>query len=240
MMYDLGFTASYTEVLRFRSSVAIYTGEKHLEYESLSPDRWLVSAWFDNYNLNVYTPNGKRETHAMAIEFIQHTLPTVVQDQNVKLPVIPRLTKVQVASLKLSEISPVEYLHHVGPKNPKSSKITNHQGQHFEDLMQQHTSLNKAVQLDFKWLVGLHKSDFSGELACEWSGYMKPLPREDNSIGQPTQSTTSYRGAVSHRWAYLSTCSWGMECCLRRTIQRANIHSVWQIEGRSRGHQFLC
>ena len=101
-MYDLGFTTSYTEVLRFRSSVAKYTGEKHLEYESLSPDRGLVSAWFDNYGLNVYTANGRRETHAMTIEFIQHTLPTVVQDQNMKLPVIPRLTKVQVASLKLS------------------------------------------------------------------------------------------------------------------------------------------
>ena len=75
MMYDLCFTASYTEVLRFRSSVAKYTGEKHLEYESLSPDRGLVTAWFDNYDLNVYTPNGRRETNAMAIEFIQHTLP---------------------------------------------------------------------------------------------------------------------------------------------------------------------
>ena len=35
MMYDLGFTESYTEVLWFRSSVAKYTGEKHLEYENL-------------------------------------------------------------------------------------------------------------------------------------------------------------------------------------------------------------
>ena len=35
MYYDLGFTASYTEMLRFRLSVVKYTGEKHLEYESL-------------------------------------------------------------------------------------------------------------------------------------------------------------------------------------------------------------
>ena len=54
------------------------------------------------------------------------------------------------------------------------------------------------------------------------------------------KSTTSYQGAVSHRWVYLSTCNWGMECCLRRSIRRANIHSVWQIEGRSHGHQSLC
>ena len=71
----------------------------------------------------------------MAIEFIQHILPTVVHDQNMKLPVIPRLTKVQVASLKLSEISPVEYLHYVDPKNPKTPKVTIHQGQQFEDLI---------------------------------------------------------------------------------------------------------
>ena len=58
--------------------------------------------------------------------------------------------------------------------------------------------------------------------------------------GYGCKSPTSYQGAVSHRWAYLSTCNWGMECCLRRSIRRGNIHSVWQIEGRSRGHQSLC
>ena len=54
------------------------------------------------------------------------------------------------------------------------------------------------------------------------------------------KSTTSYQWAVSHRCAYLSTCSLGMECCLRRSIRGVNIQSVWQIEGRPRGHQSLC
>ena len=60
----------------------------------------------------------------------------------------------------------MEYLHHVGPKNTKPPKVTIHQGQQFEDLMKQHTSLNKAMQLDFEWLIGLHKSDFSGDLGA--------------------------------------------------------------------------
>ena len=110
-----------------------------MEYESLSPDRGLVSAWFDNYDLNVYTLNGRREILAMAIEFIQYTLPTVVQDQNMKLPMIHRLNKVQVAALKLSQISPV------GPENPRPPNVTTHQGQQFEDLMKQYNSLNKAI-----------------------------------------------------------------------------------------------
>ena len=31
-----------------------------------------IFGWFDNFDLLVCTPNGRRETHAMAIEFQQH------------------------------------------------------------------------------------------------------------------------------------------------------------------------
>ena len=31
----------------------------------------MVNAWFDNFYLQVYTPNGCRENHSMAIQFTQ-------------------------------------------------------------------------------------------------------------------------------------------------------------------------
>ena len=34
-------------------------------------------AWMDNYDLNVFTPNEMRVTHAMAIEYTQHPGNTV-------------------------------------------------------------------------------------------------------------------------------------------------------------------
>ena len=32
----------------------------------------LISSWCDNYDLNVSTPGGNRETHCMAMEFTQN------------------------------------------------------------------------------------------------------------------------------------------------------------------------
>ena len=51
--------------------------------------------------------------------------------------------------------------------------------------------------------------------------------------GYGCKSTTSYQGGVSHRWAYLSTCNWGMECCLRRSIRRGE--EIYIRYGKSKG-----
>ena len=73
LLHANGYIASYDEVLRFRKSAAIMTGESEYAHRDLFDDSGLISCWCDNFDLQVYTPNGCRETHAMAIEFVQHT-----------------------------------------------------------------------------------------------------------------------------------------------------------------------
>ena len=83
-----------------------------------------MSAWFDNYDLDVCTPNGLREIHAMVVEFTQHALPAGNGDdpyKNYSTVTIPPLTKTEVKCMKLSDVSPVTFLYYTGP--PKSMPL---------------------------------------------------------------------------------------------------------------------
>jgi len=63
-----------------------------------------IFGWFDNFDLLVCTPNGRRETHAMAIEFQQHPS-GVLKCGSAKAGLlnltIPRICKREVASIQL-------------------------------------------------------------------------------------------------------------------------------------------
>ena len=53
-----GITVSYDEVLRFRSSAAIFTHcrpTKHIS-RAVTKNEFIMAAWIDNFDLNVYTP----------------------------------------------------------------------------------------------------------------------------------------------------------------------------------------
>lgn len=72
ILHDSGFTSSYDEVRRFRKSAALLACNDNFQIQSLLNEDGLVSTWCDNFDLNVFTPNGMRETHSMAVEFVQH------------------------------------------------------------------------------------------------------------------------------------------------------------------------
>ena len=72
LLHDHGYVASYDEVRRYRKSAAKMTGEQDFTFRGLLNDGGLISSWCDNFDLQVYTPNGCRETHSMAVEFTQH------------------------------------------------------------------------------------------------------------------------------------------------------------------------
>ncbi len=61
----------YDKVLRFRVTVAKYCGKRQYISRELRMNGAQIGSWINNYNLHIYTSNGKRETHAMAIEFTQ-------------------------------------------------------------------------------------------------------------------------------------------------------------------------
>ena len=70
-----GYTVSYDEVLRFRKSSAKYVGNNAATLHQMMGFTLTVGltfGWNDNFDLLVSTPNGRRETHAMATEFQMH------------------------------------------------------------------------------------------------------------------------------------------------------------------------
>ncbi len=85
--------------------MAKFTEEKEYTARGLDPTGKLIGAWCDNCDLNVSTPNGTRQTHAMVDEWRQQK-----EDQGVNHPeelVIPHLSREDMKGLKLSELCPV-------------------------------------------------------------------------------------------------------------------------------------
>ena len=86
--------------------------------------------WCDNYK---FTPNGRRETRCMALQFLCNPsgdiLPESVCSEETSPLIIPRLQKFVAAKLSLTNISSVTMLHYTGPKwfNPPS--VSNRIGQ---------------------------------------------------------------------------------------------------------------
>ena len=76
----------------------------------------LTFGWYDNFDLLVSTPNGRRETHAMATEFQMH--PAGIINGNtqpgISTAIIPRLTSKQAKSVGKNRAIPI--IHYTGPK----------------------------------------------------------------------------------------------------------------------------
>ena len=70
VLNEHGIMTTYDEVMRFRKSAAKYisvNGRKVHEAIGLMRRVGPIFGWFDNFDLLLCTPNGRRETHAMAI-----------------------------------------------------------------------------------------------------------------------------------------------------------------------------
>ena len=77
ILHDHGFIVSYDEVIRFRKSAAKFVGDSDrssILHQAMGLSRRVgpIFGLFDNLDLLVSTPNGRRDTHVMAQEFEQH------------------------------------------------------------------------------------------------------------------------------------------------------------------------
>ena len=74
LLHEHGFISTYDEVLRFRKSAARFLGDNapilH-QFMGLSRSVGIIFAWFDNLDLQVFTPNDRRSTHVLWHEFQQ-------------------------------------------------------------------------------------------------------------------------------------------------------------------------
>ena len=112
--------------------------------------------WILNYDLVVFTTNGRRATHAMAIEFTKHPAgiqPGAATRTGVMSMKSPRLRKTEAAKLKLAHIS-LQVEHYTGPKKFKPPASEVQQSDTGSQLLS--VSLTKAQSKDAAYFSQLH------------------------------------------------------------------------------------
>ncbi|KAH3748409.1 hypothetical protein DPMN_182854 [Dreissena polymorpha] len=122
-----GYTVTYEDILNFRKSAAKYVSEnKATLHHMMGLNRRIEPGfgWFDNFDLAISFPNGRRETHAMATEFQVHPAGLVqsTESNNSMMSLTtPRLTAKQ--SRRVESDNTWKLLHYTGPKKVLPPKV---------------------------------------------------------------------------------------------------------------------
>jgi hypothetical protein len=188
ILHEHGYTTSYDEVLRFRKSAARFMGDNvqllH-QFMGLTERVGIIFAWFDNLDLQVFTPNGRRTTHFLAHEF-QQPHPAGILEFGRAQPtkstlIIPRLSK-KAAESKSSNHphGSIPLLHYTGSTkvNPPPVYAS---GISYKEACERQHSLSAAQEKDVKWLNTLYIE----EKAMEWFGFNNKEARYDQVPKQP-------------------------------------------------------
>ena len=96
-LHEFGVTSSYDEVRRFKISAAHQTSQQ--KTVPLDSKDGLIQGVSDNFDANLSTQNGLKQTHSLATIVLQHR----EQPQTEKRDPIPRLIKSELATVELNE-----------------------------------------------------------------------------------------------------------------------------------------
>ena len=180
LLHQYGYVCTYDEVQRFRTSVAKYTGERDYTSRGLRKNGKIIASWCDNYDLQVNTPNGQRETHSMAIEWRQQVPDHNDFDSRGGPLVITRLSKEEAKLVQINALAPVKMICYQGPKKLQPPKTTLAEGESYNRTVKKMKSIEHAVQNDIGWLVSIIKSTKEGNTGVEWSGYMASIAHQQD------------------------------------------------------------
>ena len=100
-LYDYGVVCSYDELIRFRTSAATIASQQQSQGVLRHSSTGLVQAVADNFDCNISSDNGLKQTHSLEISLIQHGR---VEDDD-QITVIPRLKRVDLKSTELKKMS---------------------------------------------------------------------------------------------------------------------------------------
>ena len=113
-LYDYRITCSYDELLRFRTSAAVWTVNRRT-YDIIAHYlKGLVQVIADNFDCDISSMNGKKQTHSLAMIVIQPD-DNENDDFDRAALEIPRLKKHEIRDADLPDTPHVEY---TGPKKP--------------------------------------------------------------------------------------------------------------------------
>ena len=102
-LYDYCITCSYDE-LRFRTSAAVWTANRRTYDIICHHKQGLVQVTADNFDCNISSMNGKKQTHALAMILVQPDSNEGERDFDRAAMEIPRLQKHQVKDADLPDV----------------------------------------------------------------------------------------------------------------------------------------
>ena len=116
MFHEFGVVCSYDELCRFRASAAVATQRKHATDGMVDiEEQHLIQVVADNFDVNLSTQNGLKQTHGLAMIVTQNLSSPLETSRSELLEVIPKLSWQQMKVVKPPAIN-VQRFH--GPKNP--------------------------------------------------------------------------------------------------------------------------
>ena len=185
-------------IQRFRKFAAKYASEdpeKYLRTVGLESEVCPIHSWGDKFDIVVFTPNGRRTTHAMATQFVQNPAGILfpggaTPGGEVMSLQLPRLTKLEAGKLRLAHKSSFVIRHYTGPKKmtpPALKEVPRTDA--IQDITVQ--SVSRAQNKDAAWLSQLQSSP----LPLDWSAYNAVQDRSDDNRA-PKLKTISVFGPL--------------------------------------------
>ena len=141
----------------------------------------VVFAWFDNLDLNVSTPNGRRTSNVLSQESQQPHAAGILETGRARpgrsTLVVPRLSKSELQMNHCNAKSgSLPLLHYNGPTKVNPPALNGQSGIPYQDVCARQASLVAAQEKDTIWLNSLN----SHETPMEWAGFNNQEARQND------------------------------------------------------------
>ena len=168
--HDFGVTCSYDELLQFTKSVAFNPNDK-MNFIGLNEgENNLIQARGDNFDQQIFSQNGKLQTHSMAL-LITYSDSDRNEKNKDELEVVPRLSKSEM----MQQITyAIDIAWYTGPKKPLPPvNAMTAQVPSLAALAETTIIVNRARERDLEFLKDV-------QARCpEYNGYNTKKARED-------------------------------------------------------------
>ena len=211
LLQEYAVTSSYYEVRRFKISAGDFASKE--KRPVLDGNDGLVHGVYDNFDANLSTQNGLKQTHSLATILIQHSK---TSNERTREP-IPRLNQAELPSVELSEMQLKTYAGEKKPNMPESFSKNNVLP--LKVLCNQHLTVRRSRHCDMQFIKDiLTKKDVP-----DFGGYNTIAAREAGQIAKP-KSRVIYKPLINKTPSDCSTVLSAM--C---EIERDTAHAGQQV-----------
>ena len=177
-MAPFGITTNYSEFDLFKSSAAYHVAEKGIQLQSKKANTSLKQGVGDNFGSHVYTQNGLKQNHNMALIFTEEKDSSSSLDMHIKRKIKQELKIFRTPSYNIHR-----YRGTLNPPMPEEGEIFKVPSLKY--LCTQSLNVQRERENDFLYLESI-----LGESKPEWNGFNASLTRDSEYSLQPAVNVT--------------------------------------------------